>query len=101
MWLRRTIIISGLLMMLGGGVMMALGARAGGAFLMLANGALLFGGAVFEHYKYKNEVDNEPGPGWIRTDERMVQADHVITVWYHPKSGERMYVRSRPEGKRS
>jgi hypothetical protein len=96
MALRRFLILTGVALMVLGGVMIAHGARRSGAAMLLINGGLLAGGIVFEHYKYKDELDREPGAGWVRTDEKTVTADHIVTVWYHPASGERAYVRSRP-----
>ena len=42
-------------------------------------------------------LDAPPGPGWVQTDERFVDptSGETLAVWFDPKSGERVYVRSR------
>ena len=47
-------------------------------------------------YKRKPH-DAPPGPDWVPTDERFVDptSGETLAVWFHPKSGERAYVRTR------
>ena len=54
---------------------------------------------VFRGGGYKRRpLDRPPGPGWESTSERFVdpQSGETLDVWFHPRSGERAYVRSRP-----
>ena len=41
-------------------------------------------------------LDAPPGPDWVKTDERFVDpsSGESLAVWFHPKSGERAYVRT-------
>jgi hypothetical protein len=42
-------------------------------------------------------LDAPPGPDWVLTSERFVDpsSGETLTVWFDPKSGERVYVRTR------
>jgi hypothetical protein len=42
-------------------------------------------------------LDASPGPDWAPTGERFVDptSGETLDVWFHPKSGERAYVRGR------
>ena len=57
-------------------------------------GALLFVGLVFERWRYKPLTDTRLGPEWVATDERFVDPEtgKLVTVFYHPATGERRYV---------
>jgi hypothetical protein len=60
---------------------------------------LLLLGLLFERIHYKNEIASPPGPDWVATEECTVEASGIVRVWYHPRTGERAYVReqgSRP-----
>jgi hypothetical protein len=37
-----------------------------------------------------------PGPDWVQTQERFVDpsSGETLEVWFHPRSGERVYVRA-------
>ena len=51
---------------------------------------------LFRAGGYKREpLDAPPGPDWQLTDERFVDpsSGEELAVWFHPKSGERAYVR--------
>jgi len=51
--------------------------------------------AVFRKGGYKRQpLDAAPGPGWVKTEERFVDPSSGVTleVWFHPGSGERIYV---------
>jgi hypothetical protein len=53
---------------------------------------------VFRTGGYKRQpLDGPPGPDWQRTDERFVDpsSGEPLEVWFHPKSGQRAYVRAR------
>jgi len=47
-------------------------------------------------YKRK-PLDAPPGPEWVQTQERFVDpsSGETLDVWFHPRSGERAYVRAR------
>lgn len=50
---------------------------------------------------YKRQpLDAAPGPGWVKTEESFVDptSGETLAVWFHPASGERAYVRTRPAG---
>jgi len=68
--------------------------------------AIWFGGLMlvvlvwflFRSRGYKREPLNEaPGQDWVETEERFLDpsSGETLAVWFHPKSGERAYVRSR------
>ena len=42
-------------------------------------------------------LDAPPGPDWVPTSERFVDptSGETLAVWFDPKSGERVYVRTR------
>ena len=46
----------------------------------------------------RRPLDRPPGPGWELTPERFVDPHRgeTLDVWFHPRTGERAYVRSRP-----
>jgi hypothetical protein len=62
------------------------------AWLLLRNGG----------YK-RRPLDAPPGPDWMQTQERFVDpwSGETLEVWFHPPSGERIYVRARRGGDRS
>jgi len=62
------------------------------ALVVLAWALLRKGG-----YK-RRPLDAPPGPDWEQTSERFVDpsSGETLSVWFHPPSGERAYVRSRP-----
>lgn len=52
---------------------------------------------LFRRPGYKRRpLDRPPGPGWERTAERSIDpaTEEVIEVYYHPRTGERAYVRA-------
>jgi hypothetical protein len=57
-------------------------------------GILLLVALIFERGRYKPASPGHPGPDWVATDERFVDPESgaEVTVFYHPKSGERRYV---------
>ena len=62
------------------------------AWLLLRNGG----------YK-RRPLDAPPGPDWMQTQERFIDpwSGETLEVWFHPQSGERIYVRARRGGDRS
>jgi hypothetical protein len=55
--------------------------------------ALLLLSLLFERTRYKSELTAAPGPDWVATNELDVDARGTVRVWYHPRTGERAYVR--------
>ena len=67
----------------------------GPAALGLAGWALvLVVGLMIERWRYKPLAEHSPGADWTVTDERFVDPEtgKLVTVYYHPSSGERRYV---------
>jgi hypothetical protein len=67
----------------------------GPAALGLAGWALvLIVGLLIERWRYKPLAERSPGPDWTPTDERFVDPEtgKLVTVYYHPSTGERRYV---------
>jgi hypothetical protein len=56
--------------------------------------ALLIVGLLVERWRYQPLTGARPGPDWVATDERFVDPEtgKLVTVYYHPSSGERRYV---------
>ena len=54
---------------------------------------LLFGLAV-ERWRYKPVTGRPTGADWVPTHERFVdpESGRLVTVFYHPATGERRYV---------
>jgi hypothetical protein len=53
--------------------------------------------ALFRKGGYKRRpLDAPPEPGWVQTEERFVDpsSGETLDVWFHPRSGERTYVRA-------
>jgi hypothetical protein len=66
-----------------------------GAVLRIAvPGFVLLFGLLVEHWRYKPLTSRRPGPDWVQTDERFVDAESgkLVTVFYKPSTGERRYV---------
>jgi hypothetical protein len=57
-------------------------------------GLILLIGVAIERWHYKPLAERNPGPDWTVTDERFVDPEtgKLVTVYYHPASGERRYV---------
>jgi hypothetical protein len=85
-----------------GVLLLAAGAFAGavcsfGLTLRLAlPGVLLIGAALFEKWRYTRLREDRPGSNWVATNERFVdpESGRSVTVYYHPRTGERRYVAS-------
>jgi hypothetical protein len=53
--------------------------------------------ALFRKGGYKRRpLAAPPGPDWVQTEERFVDpsSGETLDVWFHPRSGERIYVRA-------
>lgn len=50
---------------------------------------------LFETYRYKALEEKKPGPEWERTDEKFIDPEtgKPVVVYYHPQTGERLYVK--------
>ena len=55
---------------------------------------LLVGGLLIERWRYKPLSAHPPGLGWEPTGERFVDPEtgRLVTVYFHPSTGERRYV---------
>ena len=56
--------------------------------------AVLILGLLVERWRYRELAGTRPGPGWEKTGERFVDPEtgKLVTVWFHPATGERRYV---------
>jgi hypothetical protein len=56
--------------------------------------AILLVGLLIERWRYQKLSAASPGPDWQRTDERFVDPEtgKVVTVYFHPPTGERRYI---------
>jgi hypothetical protein len=91
--LRNAVLIVGAVCFLGG----LIGLFAGlfpPAFIFVFWGVLLIVGTVYERVRYKPVESAQPGPDWVRTNERFYddETGKLITVYVHPETGERSYV---------
>ncbi len=66
----------------------------GHAIGLLVMATLLFGGVLFERWRYKAIETAAPGSGFQPSGERFVDPETgaPVEVWYNPTSGERRYV---------
>jgi hypothetical protein len=53
-------------------------------------------GILVERHHYKRLREAPPGPGWVLTDERFVDnaTGGMVSVYYKPATGERLYVKA-------
>jgi len=65
--------------------------------------AILLVGLLIERWRYKSLAGRPPGPDWQRTDERFVDPEtgKLVTVYFHPTTGERRYIAARRTAIRS
>ena len=61
--------------------------------------ALFLACLLFERVRYKHELAAPPGPDWLATEECSVDESGLVRVWFHPRSGERAYVREQSGGR--
>jgi hypothetical protein len=92
--LRRAVLALGCILLAAGIIVIVAGKNPGG-IILLVNGLLLTGGVLVERYRYKPDLAEAPGPGWVRTHEKTAGENGVVVVWFNPESGERAYVRER------
>ena len=85
-------VVGGLLA--AGGVVLALAGCQTAAAWVAGWGLVLIVGLLFERWRYKPLTGPRPGPGWVATDERFVDPEtgKLVTVYFHPATGERRYV---------
>ena len=59
-------------------------------------GLLVVAAVLIERRRYRAVGRDRPGPGWQKTGERFVDPEtgRIVTVYFHPDSGERRYVGS-------
>lgn len=62
---------------------------------------LFFFGTLFECYQYKPLSDEEPGPGWEKTDETFIDtaSGKTVVVYYNSQTGERAYISTKSTAK--
>ena len=86
------LVIAGLL--IAGGVAMAILCAFPAAIGLGGWGAILLIGLLIERWRYKPLGERSPGSDWTATGERFVDTEtgKLVTVYYHPVSGERRYV---------
>ena len=77
-----------------GGVAMAMLGAVPAAVGLAGWGLILLIGVAIERWRYKPLAERSPGPDWTVTDERFVDPEtgKMVTVYYHPGSGQRRYV---------
>ena len=85
-------VVGGLLA--AGGLALALLGCFPAAAVVAGWGVILIIGLLIERWRYKPLAERSPGPDWTATDERFVDPEtgKLVTVYYHPASGERRYV---------
>jgi len=73
-------------------VLLACGIRAPG-WQVLALGAIVLVGTVFERWRYRR-IEEPPNGHWQRTDEKFIDPStgEPVEVMFDPRTGERRYV---------
>ena len=86
------LLIAGLFV--AGGVALAMLGAVPAAVGLAGWGLILLIGVAIERWRYKPLAERSPGPDWTVTDERFVDPEtgKMVTVYYHPGSGQRRYV---------
>ena len=80
--------------LLAGAAVLAIGGCGPGPVLRLAlPGIILAGAVIVERWRYGRLASGRPGPEWIATGERFVDPEtgRLVSVYYHPSTGERRY----------
>ena len=92
--LRAALIAIGLALMVAAVAFARAGCGLGLTLRLALPGLLLVGAVLFERWRYKRLASGRPGPEWVETDERFVdpESGNLVTVYYHPPTGERRYV---------
>jgi hypothetical protein len=91
--LRRWMIAAGLAMIIVAVILAMNGHHIAAVAPLLVWGVIVAGSLLIERYRYKPELDAPPGPDWVATGERSLGPRGPVTVWFHPGTGERAYVR--------
>lgn len=91
--LRVSLLVFAGTLALTGVILLLRGVPGPGAYA-LALGGLIVLGTAFERWRYRPN-DTQPGSGWEPTGERFQDphSGETLQVFYHPRSGERRYVR--------
>ena len=91
--MRTSLLVIALLMMVASAAGIVAGVPLYPAFAM---GLLLALALLFERTVYKRNLAKSPGPEWQRTKEAFIDPEtkEHVTVYFNPKTGERLYVRS-------
>jgi hypothetical protein len=89
------IVVLTLGLLCGAGALALAALRLCPAAALLGLWAVIFlAGLAVERWRYQRLAAAPPGQGWQRTDERFVDPEtgRLVTVYFHPPSGERRYV---------
>jgi hypothetical protein len=75
-------------------IILAICGTVAGAIWAAVWAAILLLAALFERWRYKPLAGRAPGPDWQLTGERFVDPEtgKLVTVYFHPRSGERRYI---------
>jgi hypothetical protein len=94
--LRAAVFAVGAAMLLGAAVVAGLGCSLGATLRLGSPGVIVVLAVLFERWRYKRLKQDRPGPNWVGTEERFVDPEtgKLVTVYYHPATGERRYVTS-------
>ena len=92
--LRAALLVIGLALLVGAAAFATAGCGLGLTLRFALAGSLLIGAVLFERWRYKRLASGRPGPEWVETAERFVDPEggKLVTVYYHPSTGERRYV---------
>ena len=92
--LRAALLVVGVALLTGAAAFAHAGCGLGVSLRLALPGLLMVGAILFERWRYKRVAGGRPGSEWVTTDERFVdpESGKLITVYYHPSTGERRYV---------
>ncbi len=90
--LRRVTLAYGVVAVVIGIILIALGAGFGVVLYFVVNGAVVLGAILFERGRYRPPVS--PGGDWQDTEERFTDptTGQLMKVRYNPQTGARDYV---------
>jgi hypothetical protein len=93
--LKTSLFISAIIVLAVTAGLLLVGLVLPGLFVFAVWAAIAALGLAFERFRYKPVLDAPQGEGWERTDERFVDPStgETLTVYYHPATGKRAYVR--------
>jgi hypothetical protein len=91
--LRAALVVAGLALV-AGATFVAMTGCVAAAWRLGFVGVVLTAAGIFERWRYKRLAASYPGAGWVATGERFVDPESgvLVTVYFHPPSGERRYV---------